>query len=455
MHKKIISTVAIGIIIGATSVTSYAQTNMNDIGGHWANKQIQNFINSGYINGYEDKTFKPDNSITRAEFIKIVNRYFGFESKSNINFRDVSQRDWFYNDVCIAKQAGYINGYEDGTFKPDKTITREEVAKILISIKHKKDFTYDKLQNFIDKNNVSEWAKPYVEGAIEAKYINGNEKGELNPTKNITRAESVVMISRADKKIGNPWDDDPVLVSPTNQAPRIYFDSITINQGDSFNYSMLNIRVIDPEEGEFSSDRIKIIGDVDTNRPGNYEVTITATDNQGRSTEKHAIVIVRENKASNLVDKLNSSAFKSQVRAEMFKLVNNHRTANGLTPYKELSRLDGLADSWSKYQGDNGFCSHTNGNGQTSDQLFPSFGGAESENVLMIGANESTTPQELANNMFNMWKASAGHNAAMLDDWMYTFGFGYHATQDSYGNINIYATQEFSAEGAPEAPKIK
>lgn len=206
MHKKIISTIALCLIIGASTISANAETKLNDINGHWANKQIQSFVNSGYVNGYGDGTFRPDNSITRVEFIKIVNKFFGFTNKQKVNFKDVSQIDWFYNDVCIAKEAGYINGYGDGTFKPNQPITREEVAKILVSIKNNEDFTYDKVQGFRDNINISEWAKPYVEGAIEAGYIKGNTNGELNPTNNITRAESVVMISRVDKLEENPYN---------------------------------------------------------------------------------------------------------------------------------------------------------------------------------------------------------------------------------------------------------
>lgn len=133
-------------------------------------------------------------------------KFFGFTNKQKINFKDVSQIDWFYNDICAANEAGYINGYGDGTFKPNQPITREEVAKILVSIKNNEDFKYDKVQGFIDNSNISDWAKPYVEGAIEAGYIKGNTNCELNPISNITRAESVVMISRVDNTEVNSYN---------------------------------------------------------------------------------------------------------------------------------------------------------------------------------------------------------------------------------------------------------
>ncbi len=445
MYRKIISTMTVGIMIGVTTISVQAETKLNDTYSHWANKQIQEFINNGCINGYEDGTFKPDNSITRAEFIKIVNNYFGFSSKSNKSFNDVSSRDWFYNDVCIAKEAGYINGYEDGNFRPDKTITREEVAKIFVSIKHNKDFTYDKIQNFVDSSNVSEWAKPYVEGAIEAKYINGNEKGELNLTNNITRAEAVVMISRVDKKIGNPWDDDPVLVPPSNQAPRIEFKNITLNQGDKFDPSMLDIRVVDPEDGILSTSNVQIISKVDTNKPGTYIVTLKIADKEGYESVEYAKVTVKEKaeiSMQDVVDRINSSSFQSQVRAEMIRLVNEHRAANGLKQYVETDDLNELASNWSNHMADLEFCDHVDINGQHSGDIY----GNESslENVLMTSAYEDTTPKSLAQDMFNMWKNSSGHNNAMLNDMQNEMGFGYSAVCTDGMNVRVYATQEFN-----------
>ena len=102
----------------------------------------------------------------------------------------------FYNEVAIAKQAGYINGKTDTTFAPNDKITRQEVAKILTTIMKNKNTNYDELKKFPDGNKVSEWAKPYVEGAIKAGYLSGDTSGKLNPTNNITRAEAVTVLSR-------------------------------------------------------------------------------------------------------------------------------------------------------------------------------------------------------------------------------------------------------------------
>ncbi|MDU6115835.1 MAG: N-acetylmuramoyl-L-alanine amidase [Paeniclostridium sordellii] len=172
---------------------------INDIDGHWAKADIEKFIKLGYVNGYEDNTFRPENQITRAEFIKLVNRVFHLTEKSNISFKDINTKDWYYEDLRIAVKYGYINGYEDNTFRADNPITRQEAMKIITTLKNNKDSNLDKIYQYVDFREIDSWANEYVEGAIEAGYINGDENKLLKPKGNITRAESVTMLSRVEK----------------------------------------------------------------------------------------------------------------------------------------------------------------------------------------------------------------------------------------------------------------
>ncbi|CEN82000.1 glucan endo-1 [[Clostridium] sordellii] len=278
MHKKLISSVLLGSIL-MIPIYAYANPNLKDISGHWAKKEINQFISNGYVNGYEDKTFRPDNSITRAEFVKLVNKYFGFNNKEDIKFSDINTNDWYYNDICIASKAGYINGYKDKTFKPNKTITREEVSKILISIKNKQDNVYDKLNKYPDKNKVSNWAKPYVEGAIEQGYLKGDDLGLLNPTNNITRAESITILSRVSKEKSEIKDEAPLITAKEN---------LILEVGQKFDISMLNIKISDKDLD------VKYEGKVNTDLAGNYTITVTAKDSKGLTTTKKITVVVKE-----------------------------------------------------------------------------------------------------------------------------------------------------------------
>lgn len=106
-----------------------------DISGHWAEKVITQWQEKGLISSYEDGTFKPDNSVTRAEFVIMLNKALGFTQKGNVTFSDVSANAWYYDAVAIAVEAGYCAGYEDGTFKPNATITRAEAAVMIAKAK--------------------------------------------------------------------------------------------------------------------------------------------------------------------------------------------------------------------------------------------------------------------------------------------------------------------------------
>lgn len=204
INKKTISNlVTISIIVGTTGIAN--ANGFDDINNHWANKEIKSFIDKGYINGYpEDGTFRPENPITRAEFVKIVNKAFGYTQTTSISFNDVPSGQWYYQEVEKAVKAGYIKGYpQDNTFRPENPITREEAAKIIATIKDKQDSNLDKLQSYSDAQIVSDWAKPYVEGVLEAKYMNGySENNTFRPTNNITRAEAVVTLSRTQNSDG-------------------------------------------------------------------------------------------------------------------------------------------------------------------------------------------------------------------------------------------------------------
>lgn len=440
MNKKLIGTITLVLMVGLTTTNVNANTKLSDINGHWANKEIQELVSKGYLKGYEDGTFKPDNSITRAEFVRIANNYFGFKNKGNENFSDVNYRDWFYNDVCIAKEAGYISGYEDGTFKPDKTITREEAAKIIISIKNREDVKIDKLNNFIDGHTVSDWAKKYVEGAIEFGYIKGNDEVKINPLSNITRAESVSMLSRVVNEI-------PVVV--------IHNPVIELKVGDKWSNDLIKYTATDKETSEPGGLVVGFKGNVDTSKPGEYQVTVSATDLEKGTGSAVCKVIVKESVLESYNP--NSEEFKSTVTSQMFALVNQYRLDNGKQNIVQDVSLNSLASSWSRYMADKNFFDHVDENGKAAPDVFPGHTPTTGENIavtqLILTGHIQQDAQNLSNELFGMWRNSAGHNANMLDMYSNVFGFGMHAIKTEDGVYSIYATQEFSYDWNRPAPE--
>lgn len=180
-------------VYGYVSSTYVKIDGFSDINSHWAKAEIKDFILKGYIDGYNDGTFRPDNSITRAEFIKLVNRAFNYTTQGTKTFKDVASNEWYYNEVLIATNAGYIDGYNDDTFRPNDKISREEVAKIVATINNKSG---DGVLNFKDNKDISDWAKPYVDAVSDNNLMGGYDGNIFKPKANITRAESVTTLSR-------------------------------------------------------------------------------------------------------------------------------------------------------------------------------------------------------------------------------------------------------------------
>src|SRR5690606_27197345 len=190
MNKKNILNMAIMsfIIILFNSTFSFAM--VSDIESHWAKKEIAYLIERGDVQGYNDGTFKPNKNITRAEFFKMTNNVYGFKEVSEVSFKDVKKDDWYYKEVGKAIAAGYIGGYEDGTIRPNKPITREEAAKIIVIASELKEKIEDIDLNFVDSHEIGSWAKNYVKTMKSQGYMKGYEDGTFRPKRQITRGET-------------------------------------------------------------------------------------------------------------------------------------------------------------------------------------------------------------------------------------------------------------------------
>lgn len=109
------------------------ENNFSDVEmGRWSNDEISTDAKLGYVNGYEDGTFRPSGMITRAEFVTMASRYWGAEidNAAEPDFTDVANH-WAKGYIHFAVECGWIDGYEDGTFRPDQYITRAEAIKIV------------------------------------------------------------------------------------------------------------------------------------------------------------------------------------------------------------------------------------------------------------------------------------------------------------------------------------
>jgi hypothetical protein len=185
------------IFMGAVPAACSAEQNLpTDIKGHWAEDDISTMLGTGVVGGYPDGTFKPNRSITRAEFTTIVNRAFGtFDESAEAAFTDVKKSDWYYRQAASGKAAGFISGYPDGTFKPNTAITREQSAVILANLLQLNG--EEGAVQFTDAAEVSAWAKQSVKAVSDARIVGGYPDGTFKPLQSITRAETVVIVQRA------------------------------------------------------------------------------------------------------------------------------------------------------------------------------------------------------------------------------------------------------------------
>ncbi|CFX39840.1 S-layer homology domain [Syntrophomonas zehnderi OL-4] len=174
------------------------QINLSDIRDHWAEKNIAELVATGAIAGYPDGTFKPDNTITRAEFSSILVKAFKLETKSGKVFNDTIGH-WGKDYISTAAAHGIVSGYSDNAFGPDDSITREQMAVMIVKAAKLSDTLEGK--TFADGNKVSAWAQNAVVTTHEKNIISGYPDNTFQPKKNATRAEAATVIIKSLKHV--------------------------------------------------------------------------------------------------------------------------------------------------------------------------------------------------------------------------------------------------------------
>lgn len=170
----------------------------NDLSGHWAEDVITQWQEKGYVSGYADGSFRPDAPITRAAFAKLMNRAVGFTEEAAISFADVAAGDWYYPEVARAVSAGYTQGYADGTFRPNKDITRAEAAAM---IARATGLTAQESYADSFSDEVPAWARGSVGAVAAAGFMRGYADGTFGANATITRAAAVVTLDRVAQKV--------------------------------------------------------------------------------------------------------------------------------------------------------------------------------------------------------------------------------------------------------------
>ncbi len=187
LFKRIISLFIIFSLTSTLAVFAF------DYSGHWAEKEIEELIKSGIVKG-DSSGIRPDETISRAELVAVINRLFSYKESDGTAFPDVNKSAWYYNDMCVAKTAGYIKGDNYGNANPAAPVTRAEACTMFARILNMEATNI--IEPFEDDNVIPGWAKSYVYALSRTGLVMGYVDGTFKPDNSMNRAEVFVISSR-------------------------------------------------------------------------------------------------------------------------------------------------------------------------------------------------------------------------------------------------------------------
>jgi len=233
LFKKAIVIMLITCLTSLPLGTSFA-SKASDIQGTWAEPQITKWMDKGLVSGYPDGDFKPDHSITRAELVVLINKSFGFMDTEERSFKDVKATDWYYSSLAVANAAGYIQGYSDGLFRPNKNVTRQEIAVIVTKLLELS--SSDSANKFSDTSASPAWSKGAIGSVFDKGIMSGYSDNTFHPEAFTTRAEAIVILDRSltfknDASLGSLSYDTAGTYGPVTGIEKVS-QNVVINSPD-------------------------------------------------------------------------------------------------------------------------------------------------------------------------------------------------------------------------------
>lgn len=171
----------------------------NDIDGvEWAKASIEALALKGIVTGPEDKLFRPDDNVTREQFVKMLIAGFDLtDEKAQCAFNDVPADSWYYRYIASAQRLGIVKGLEDGNFGAGKEITRQEMAVIAYRVVQMLNIDFTKKNQsviFADSDQIASYAADGIDSMQQAGVINGIGENMFGPNELTTRAQAAVLI---------------------------------------------------------------------------------------------------------------------------------------------------------------------------------------------------------------------------------------------------------------------
>ena len=195
---------ALSLLLAAAMALSLAPGLTLPSSAHWADEYLDQLVDWGVIRA--DQIGNPDAAVTRADFAGIVNRAYGYNKTGSIPFTDVQVYDWFYDDIAIAYNTGYMTGTSATTASPNATLTREQAVFILGKNMMMQETPGEGLA-FSDSRNISTWARGIVRTAVDNYVVSGYPDNSFGPKDSVSKAQMAVLITQC---IGTPVQEKGV-----------------------------------------------------------------------------------------------------------------------------------------------------------------------------------------------------------------------------------------------------
>lgn len=258
-------------LIGLTGKEASA-AQFNDTGGHWAESYINKAANLGIINGYTDGTFRPNDSVTRAEFAGMVNRTLGNTGTKSMSFPDVSYYEWYYNDIAKAVSATYVSGYADGYFRPKSPISRQEAAVMLGRIVP--TYGYEQsLGAYPDSASVASWAYEAMTKIVGRGYLGAYKNDNwLHPSDPLTRAQTAKILCEIKERETISTSDPIIKTNNTKFSNTIFANNVTFHK--------------DLGNNSASLENCVVLGTINVDGGGRNTITISNTRAANASLNK-------------------------------------------------------------------------------------------------------------------------------------------------------------------------
>lgn len=239
-RKVFATTATAALVASAVAPIASSAAGFSDVTKPEYKTAIDALAEAGILNGYENGTFKPENKVTRGEVAKVITLIRHLEEGTKTPFKDVKDGYWSTQYINSLYAAKLVNGYEDGTFKPEGNVTRAEFAKLVVDAY---GLTLTNAATPFTDVKAGNWATPYIQTAYANGLIKGVTASKFDPSAPIKRGDLAILLHRADSKfgdvIGNNFPGVELVKATNNTTVEVTFK----NEVDAKNVKAANFSI--------------------------------------------------------------------------------------------------------------------------------------------------------------------------------------------------------------------